>query len=401
MDKPRASRSTHATILDKVETVAARQHALQAELQRAAQREAMTRVRLGEALMTALAARAAAEAQAREAVFKRYLAAAHVRPDRRNRIRRQAEKALYRLRSFGRAAIIARSGVWTTAAQGPRAAAAAFRAMAAYARRGPEPGTEPAALLDQAWYLETYPDVARMGASPLVHYLTRGGDEGRSPHPLFDGGFYQRRNAAELAATGLTGLDHFMRLGAARGRDPHAAFSIEWYVSQAPELAETGENPVLHYLRVGAARGLSPHPLFRPAYYLRQLGAAERNLNPLAHYLSQGWRRGLKPHPLFDPAWMAKAYPDLLGREPLAHFIEHAAQELQHPGPWFDSALYAQTRGGERRLDLDPLSDYLLGGAWTGAQPREGFHPAAHLAAHPELAEREVTPLEHWAGRGA
>jgi len=50
---------------------------------------------------------------------------------------------------------------------------------------------------------------------------------------------------------------------------------------------------------------------------------------------------------------------------------------------------------------VNPLVDYLQGGAWTVAESRPGFPTAAYLAATPELVRQGLTPLEHWARRHA
>lgn len=41
-------------------------------------------------------------------------------------------------------------------------------------------------LFDGAWYLREYPDVARSGMSPALHYLRHGAAERRDPGPDFD-----------------------------------------------------------------------------------------------------------------------------------------------------------------------------------------------------------------------
>jgi hypothetical protein len=71
------------------------------------------------------------------------------------------------------------------------------------------------------------------------------------------------------------------------------------------------------------------------------------------------------------------------------------------PSRWFDAAHYAERRGGALPEGRDALVDYLRSGAWTVAEPTPGFATAAYLAAHPELVARGLTPLEHWAQRGA
>ncbi len=388
-------------LLEKLGVLGRRHDVLRAETQRAQTAEALTRARLGEALVLALAARSRAEAITRAAVLSRHLAAGRgrLRPDRRNRVRRQVERLLARLGAWGQALVIARSGVWRTEGPGLRAVLKALPAMAAYVRRGADPAAQPAALFDQAFYLRRHGDVAASGRSPLTHYLLTGGREGRAPHPLFDPATYERQVGNELAATGLTGLEHYLRLGAPRGLSPHPLFDLGEYLVQAPELADTGESPVAHYVRTGARQGFSPHPLFQPGYYRQGSVGLAADANPLIHYLTHGSDLGLKPHPLFDPAWYRARHPTLDRMDPLQHFVERGGREGLDPGPWFDAAHYKALRGDDRPVDLDPLTDYLRGGAWLVAEPNRDFHAFAYLAAHPELADLGLTPLEHWARR--
>ena len=390
-----------SVIIGKVEHLASRTTALQAKVQQAGRQEALALAGLGVALLESLTARARAEETIRSTIFARYLSASRsrVRPDRRSRLRRLAERVLNRFGAIGRGLIILRSGLWHTAIPGWKGQVASFLAMVSHARRGPDPATQPPVLIDQVWYLKTYPGVTRAGLSPLVHYLLAGGYQGACPHPLFDASDYGEKNAADLAATGLSPLVHFVRVGAARGLNPHPLFDLAWYVAQVPELIETGENPLAHFLRVGAGQGLSPHWLFKPAYYSSQLASRDRPANPLIHYLTEGSARGLRPHPLFDPAWYREQYPQSAGSEPLSHYLRHGEDERLSPGPWFDSERYLQNRRSGERFAADPLSDYLLGGAWTGAQAHNGLHVSRYYAAHPELAAQAITPLEHAAAQ--
>ncbi len=398
---PRPDAPPPSPLLEKLGVLGRRHDVLRAETQRAQTAEALTRTRLGEALVLALAARSRAEAAARAAVLSRHLAAGRtrLRPDRRNRLRRQVERLLARLGPWGQALVIARSGVWRTEGPGLRAVLKALPAMAAYARRGADPAAEPATLFDQAFYVRRHGDVAASGRSPLTHYLLTGGREGRAPHPLFDPGAYERQVGDQLAATGLTALEHYLRLGAPRGLSPHPLFDLAEYLVQTPELVETGESPVAHYLRTGARQGFSPHPLFQPGYYRQGSVGLAADVNPLVHYLTHGSELGLKPHPLFDPAWYRERHPTLDRLDPLQHFVERGGPEALDPGPWFDATRYKALRGDGRPGGLDPLTDYLRGGAWAVAEPNRDFHAFAYLAAHPELADQGLTPLEHWARR--
>src|SRR5207237_1500128 len=85
---------------------------------------------------------------------------------------------------------------------------------------------EASGLFDREFYLNSNPDVASAGLNPLLHFLTCGFREGRSPHPLFDTRFYLLSN---------------------------------------PDVAVAGENPLLHYLLRGPVELRDPHPLFDTA----------------------------------------------------------------------------------------------------------------------------------------
>jgi hypothetical protein len=72
-------------------------------------------------------------------------------------------------------------------------------------------------FFNRRWYLYTYPDVARAGEDPVLHYFVHGGKEGRRPGPFFDGKFYLDRYP-DVAASGMNPLLHYIRFGQAEKR---------------------------------------------------------------------------------------------------------------------------------------------------------------------------------------
>jgi predicted O-methyltransferase YrrM len=100
---------------------------------------------------------------------------------------------------------------------------------------------ESSGLFDRAWYLAQYPDVAESRIDPVVHFLTYGAAEGRSPGPDF--------NAIQ--------------------------FNREWYLAQYSDVAKSGIDPVVHYLSSGFADGRSPGPAFNAG---ERSGAEAKNL---------------------------------------------------------------------------------------------------------------------------
>jgi len=72
-------------------------------------------------------------------------------------------------------------------------------------------------FFDAAWYLDRYPDVARSGTDPALHYLLHGGRERRDPGPRFSSARYLSLYE-DVARAGLNPLLHYLRHGKAEGR---------------------------------------------------------------------------------------------------------------------------------------------------------------------------------------
>jgi hypothetical protein len=112
-------------------------------------------------------------------------------------------------------------------------------------------------LLDPAWYLETYPDVAAAGAEALSHFCIHGWREDRRPNDLFH---------------------------------PH------WYLLTYPRARTAGRNPLLHYVLSGERTGARPSPDFDPAWYRAYYGLAPDE-SPLRHYLTHRDDAHYRPRP--------------------------------------------------------------------------------------------------------
>ena len=76
--------------------------------------------------------------------------------------------------------------------------------------------------IDTEFYLHAYPDVARSGVPPLLHYALYGWREGRRPTASFDTSWYLGRNP-DVRATGMNPYLHYLAFGAAEGRPQRAA----------------------------------------------------------------------------------------------------------------------------------------------------------------------------------
>lgn len=112
------------------------------------------------------------------------------------------------------------------------------------------------AVVDEAWYLNRYPDVAnaiKAGGfcSGKEHYIRAGYFENRLPRPItVDEKWYLETypDVAEAVRANLqsSASSHFLNMGFLEGRLPHAGWSVLW--DQKPIVAETdGVIKLLNY----------------------------------------------------------------------------------------------------------------------------------------------------------
>lgn len=76
-------------------------------------------------------------------------------------------------------------------------------------------------LFDKEWYLQQYPDLAKLDIDPAEHYVRYGGFENRNPGPNFDTKFYTRKYP-DVLVEGMNPLLHYILHGEAEGRLPKA-----------------------------------------------------------------------------------------------------------------------------------------------------------------------------------
>ncbi len=230
-----------------------------------------------------------------------------------------------------------------------------------YLQFGAAEGLLPHPLFDGKIYLERYPDVARDGANPLLHYLEHGGrgTERRIPHALFDPTYFLEKLGRVPEAPHL---QEFLTLPLEELADPFPLFDCQYYLRQVPALFESGINPLLHYLLSPPGQGANPHPLFDEAFYLAQKPELARGSKPLLlHYLQTGYKELLSPHPCFDSKYIAERSPDLIkeGRIPLLDYLTHEHFEEYDPAPWFDGVSYRILHQGADPKAPNPLVDFL------------------------------------------
>ena len=114
-------------------------------------------------------------------------------------------------------------------------------------------------LVDAAWYLSEYPEVAASGRAPAEHYVAEGYARGYRPNPFFDTRWYLERYE-DVRRSGKNPLLHYLQYGAREGRDPGPDFHTLYYLETNPDVRGNGLNPLAHYLRYGRHEGRLPAP---------------------------------------------------------------------------------------------------------------------------------------------
>jgi hypothetical protein len=232
-------------------------------------------------------------------------------------------------------------------------------------------------LFDEQYYCQAYRDVRIGQLSPLEHYLTVGGFEGRRPNRLFDSAYYLK-TYSDVAKAGLNPALHYFQDGAREGRDPSAEFDTSYYLEANPDVATSGIDPLVHFLRYGAAEGRLPLPPETNLQVLQRSGLFDEQfyceaypdvrigqLSPLEHYLSVGGFEGRRPNRLFDSAYYLRTYSDVAkaGVNPALHYFEYGARERRNPSTEFDTSCYLEANPDVATSGMNPLVHFLRFGA--------------------------------------
>lgn len=232
-------------------------------------------------------------------------------------------------------------------------------------------------LLDEAYYLSTYRDVAASGLTALDHYMFAGAAELRNPGPRFDTAWWARTHGV----TPGEALVHCLREGGgASGRPPLAAVLAP--AGPASDGApDTAQRLAVHLhlhrieqvdrLAAGLARlGPETHiwaTVFAPGdlvFARRRLEAAAVAGAAIEVRCDDGRDMSLAPTAFADlagavdavaclhseipggrgrdEAWRSHVLDSLLGdaafaREAAAHFAAHPELGWLHPEPWFET----------------------------------------------------------------
>ena len=300
-------------------------------------------------------------------------------------------------------------------------------------------------LVDAAWYLQRYPDIARAGADPLDHFARFGGEEGRWPNGWFDPAWYREQHP-EAGITGLDALLHYQREGDRRGLRPVPAFDPAWYraayrvpeerlalahflpvrgsgrylpgpeLYAVPRLAKyrddvvNGVDPFEHYRRDVMQAGAPAWPdieiaagsgLLDDNYYLiNGSDVHEARLSPADHFCRYGWREGRQPNIYFDTSWYLRTNPDVarLGINPLVHYVLEGEALDRRPVPWFQPGWYRRTYAVP--AEQPALAHFLAHRRSQTVSPTSLFDVAWFVARHRDRLGPERDPFAFYLQAG-
>ena len=288
-------------------------------------------------------------------------------------------------------------------------ATASMDARAHFCRHGWREGRAPNAWVDHTWYLAEYPDVAAAGIDPALHYVRHGEAEGRRPSAHFDAIWY--RTAYDLPQ-GTLALAHYVTRGGDGTTSPSVAL---WAAAYLPRYRDAGNDgdPYLVCIQDAAARSTAPCPdialvtasgLVDANYYLIKSGdVLDAGVDPVAHFCTHGWREHRRPNLYFDTDWYLQTNAEAvrLGINPLVHYIALGEAAGRRPVIYFDPAWYRAAYADElAATELAPLAHYLAHRRSQSYSPNPGFDVAWYLATYGAEIGAGRDPFAHYLYRG-
>jgi glycosyltransferase involved in cell wall biosynthesis len=248
---------------------------------------------------------------------------------------------------------------------------------------------------DGDFYLKQNPDAAKSGVDPVLHYLEKGGVEGRDPHPDFDTAFYQEQ-CNERGIQAPVALVHFLLEGRGLGLSPnrHSAHDDEesqrWTIDSLIEAglfdwtfynAAYGQkfpdavSACRHFLVEGYKEGKRPNLYFDPTWYLQKhADVAAAGAQPLVHYYSNGDAEGRTPSLIFDSRWYREHYGISDGENTLSHYLAHRRGGAVSPIPDFDIDYYLSNNKDVREAKIDAFEHFFSWGYKEGRNPSAKFN---------------------------
>lgn len=172
---------------------------------------------------------------------------------------------------------------------------------------------------DENWYVSEYPDVAKTGMDPALHYLWIGRRLGRAPSSQTNSHYEIEGVETDALVQNLSHVDRDNTVGSFEkisifSNDQqiqnlllsrslslnnkfidliYEYFDDDFYLSTYPDVDRQGLEPLRHYIEHGEKEGRRPNKHFYPKEYLSiNQDVAKKGVSPLIHYLMHGRHEG-------------------------------------------------------------------------------------------------------------
>jgi hypothetical protein len=231
-------------------------------------------------------------------------------------------------------------------------------------------------LVDDAYYLDRYPDVRAAGVDSDEHYTQYGWREGRDPNVFFSTNGYLSANP-DVDAAGMNPLEHYHQYGWREGRDASVYFDTTLYLLNNSDVQAAGVDPLEHYAAYGRYEGRQIYQAvgdviqggFDAEYYLlvnSDVGAA--GVDAAFHFQTHGWKEGRNPNAYFDTKAYLATYTDVAAASvnPLEHYNAFGWKEGRDPSAYFDTNAYLAEYADVAAAGMNPLEHYLKHGIYEG-----------------------------------
>lgn len=261
-------------------------------------------------------------------------------------------------------------------------------------------------LLDPEYYRFVYPEAVTTKMSPTKHYFTKGWKKGFNPSANFNTLFYLD-SYPEARQLGINPLEHYLAEGEAAG------YRI---IPDLSSLLEVPEYITSHLDDIDYFAAFK-QGLFDPDFYLEHNpDVAKSKVNPFAHYKRRGWREQRNPSEHFDVCWYVLRY---LNGDYACNALLHYMREGRAAGnaatpPTKDDACYTEAfkRGlfdpeyytflspEVARRNMTPVEHYVSYGWKEKRNPSKTFNTEFYLEAYPDARAANINPLKHYITSG-
>lgn len=295
-------------------------------------------------------------------------------------------------------------------------------------------------FVDEAFYFELYPDVAKTWLPAYQHYSLMGFKEGRNPNANFDTSFYLAENS-KIQELGINPLVHYHEFGFAEGRCQNPAekeeqaqhealleriekakeFDPVFYLDEYTDCRDAGMDPLVHFTDFGNQELRRPNKLFFPEFYLEQNpDVSESGLLPFSHFVEFGWKekgRTVIPDDDYIAEYERKKEEEkLAGQSNLADDQEEVATDIVAPEApqeestvppeiCFDKDYYYANNPDVAGAGMDPEAHYYGFGEAEGRCPNAYFSPTFYKKLGADVRSAGISPFSHfcdfgfWEGR--